>query len=236
MTGSVNCFGQPVGFPLDNWQPRPFPQSLSFQGRTCCLVPFDAGQHAAALYDAYAQAADGRDWTWMFAGPFASEADYLTLAQQMMQSRDPLHFTVIDGKNGKPVGTLALMRIVPEHGVMEVGHVAFSPLLQRTVMATEAHYLLMRYAFDDLGYRRYEWKCDSCNQPSRRAALRLGFQFEGTFRQAMVYKGRSRDTSWFSVIDSDWPRVKQGFERWLAEDNFTAEGAQREKLEIMRGG
>lgn len=236
MTGSVNCFGQPVGFPLDNWQSRPFPQPLSFQGRTCYLVPFDAGQHAAALYEAYAQAADGRDWTYMFTGPFASEVDYLTLAQQMMQSRDPLHFTVIDGKNRKPVGTLALMRIVPEHGVMEVGHVAFSPLLQRTVMATEAHYLLMRYAFDVLGYRRYEWKCDSCNQPSRRAALRLGFQFEGIFRQAAVYKGRSRDTSWFSVIDSDWPQVKQGFERWLAEDNFTAEGAQREKLEIMRGG
>lgn len=236
MTDSVNRFGQPVGSPLNGWQPRPLPQPLDFQGRTCRLAPFDAGQHAAALYEAYAQAADERDWTYMPAGPFASEADYLKYAEQMAQSRDPLHFTVIDCRSDKPVGTLALMRIVPEHGVMEVGHVTFSPQLQRTVMATEAHYLLMRYAFEGLGYRRYEWKCDSCNQPSRRAAARLGFQFEGLFRQAIVYKGRNRDTCWFSVIDSDWPQVKQGFERWLAPENFTAEGQQRETLETLRGG
>lgn len=236
MTDRVNCFGQPVGSPLDNWHPRPSPQPLSFQGRTCRLEPFATDQHAEALYQAYAQAADGRDWTYMFAGPFDSEADYLKHAEQMAQSRDPLHFTVIDCRSEKPVGTLALMRIVPEHGVMEVGHVAFSPQLQRTVMATEAHYLLMRYAFDILGYRRYEWKCDSCNQPSRRAATRLGFQFEGTFRQAIVYKGRSRDTCWFSIIDSDWPQVKQGLERWLAADNFTAGGEQRKTLEQLRAG
>lgn len=236
MTDNVNRFGQPVGFPLTHWQPRPFPQPMNVQGRTCRLAPFNADQHAAALYEAYAQAADERDWTWMSVGPFHSEADYLQLAQQMAQSRDPLHFTVIDRRNEKPVGTLALMRIVPEHGVAEVGNVAFSPQLQRTVMATEAHYLLMRYVFDVLGYRRYEWKCDSCNQPSRRAATRLGFEFEGIFRQAMVYKGRNRDTCWFSVIDSEWPQVKQGFERWLAPDNFTAQGEQRERLENLRGG
>lgn len=236
MTGNTNRFGQPVGCAMDDWQPRPFPQPLRLQGRTCRLEPFDADAHAAALWRAYAQAADERDWTYLSVGPYPSEAAYLTQAQQMMQSRDPLHFTVIDEQHNAPVGTLALMRILPEHGVMEVGHVTFTPALQRTVMATEAHYLLMRYAFDTLGYRRYEWKCDSCNQPSRRAALRLGFQFEGIFRQAMVYKGRSRDTCWFSVIDGEWPQLKQGFERWLAPENFTENGEQREKLENMRAG
>ncbi|WP_174261934.1 GNAT family N-acetyltransferase, partial [Pantoea ananatis] len=143
-------------------------------------------------------------------------------------SRDPLHFSVVDRKTDRAVGTLSLMRIDAANGVMEVGFVTFSRLLRQTRMATEAHFLLMRYAFEQLGYRRYEWKCDSCNLPSRRAALRLGFQFEGDFRQARIYKGRTRDTSWFSIIDSEWPQVKAGFERWLAETNFTREGQQRE--------
>ncbi|WP_312664784.1 GNAT family protein [Pantoea sp. CTOTU49201] len=234
MSQHSNAYGQPVGFPLPDWQPRTWPGYEIFTGDYCRLEPLSAERHGRELYAAYALAADGRDWTYMFAEPFADEAAYVAYARKLENGRDPLHFAVIDPVSNRAVGSLALMRIDATNGSVEIGHVAFSPLLKQTRMATEAHYLLMRYAFEQLGYRRYEWKCDSCNQPSRNAALRLGFQFEGTFRQAIVYKGRSRDTCWFSIIDSDWPQVKQGFERWLAAENFTAEGAQREKLEALR--
>ena len=234
MSQHTNDYGQPVGFPLPDWQPRAWPSYETFTGDYCRLEPLSAERHGRELYAAYALAEDGRDWTYMFAEPFADEAAYITYARQLENGRDPMHFAVIEPVSNRAVGSLALMRIDATNGSVEIGHVAFSPLLKQTRMATEAHYLLMRYAFEQLGYRRYEWKCDSCNQPSRNAAQRLGFQFEGTFRQAIVYKGRSRDTCWFSIIDSDWPQVKQGFERWLAAENFTAEGTQREKLEALR--
>ena len=234
MSPTTNEYGQPVGQPLTDWQPRPLPQRETLAGRYCRLEPLSVAQHAAALFDAYRLAQDGRDWTYLFAGPFRDEADFLRYAQQMETSRDPLHFAVIDLERGRAVGTLALMRIAPEHGVIEVGHVAFSPLLKQTRQATEAHFLLMRYAFEQLGYRRYEWKCDSLNAPSRRAAARLGFQYEGEFRQAIVYRGRTRDTSWFSIIDSEWPQVKRGAERWLAAENFDADGRQRAALDALR--
>lgn len=233
MAHYTNQYGQPIGQPLD-WQERPFPQRESFVGQYCRLEPFSMANHADALFAAYSQAKDDRDWTYMAVGPFNTMQDWLKNAALMEGSRDPLHFTVIDLQTDKPVGSLALMRIEPRHGVVEVGHVAFSPLLKQTRMATEAHYLLMRYVFAQLGYRRYEWKCDSCNEPSRRAALRLGFSYEGEFRQAIGYKGRSRDTSWFSVIDGEWPQVKNAFERWLNRDNFGADGKQHEKLEALR--
>ena len=235
MSQPTNVYGQPIGFALPEWQPRAWPSFVTFHGAYCRLEPLSAERHARELYAAYAQAADGRDWTYMSAEPFTDEAAYVAYVRQIENGRDPMHFAVIDQHNNRAVGTLALMRIDATHGSVEVGHVAFSPLLKQTRMATEAHYLLMRYAFEQLGYRRFEWKCDSCNQPSRKAALRLGFQFEGTFRQAIVYKGRSRDTSWFSIIDGEWSQVKQGFEHWLAAENFTADGAQRERLEVLRG-
>ena len=141
---------------------------------------------------------------------------------------------MIDSRTGLPVGSLALMRIDPKNGVMEVGHVHFSPLLSRTPASTEAQWLLMRYAFETLGYRRYEWKCNSFNEPSRKAALRLGFQFEGRFRQALVIKGHNRDTDWFSIIDGEWPALNLAFQKWLAVDNFTADGKQRQSLETLR--
>jgi RimJ/RimL family protein N-acetyltransferase len=137
---------------------------------------------------------------------------------------------VVDQATGNAVGTLSLMRIDPAHGAIEVGNVTFSPLMKRTPVSTEAQYLLMKFVFDALGYRRYEWKCDALNAPSRQAALRLGFSFEGIFRQAVIYKGRSRDTAWFSIIDSEWPARRAAFERWLAADNFDASGQQRSKL------
>ncbi|WBG90513.1 GNAT family N-acetyltransferase [Pantoea piersonii] len=234
MSHTINEYGQPVGQPLPGWQPRPLPQRETLEGRYCRLEPLSLAQHSDDLFAAWALAQDGRDWTYLFAGPFNDRAEWLSYMQQMENSRDPLHFAVVDRESGRAVGTLALMRIVPEHGVIEVGHVAFSPPLKQTRQATEAHYLLMRYAFEQLGYRRYEWKCDSLNAPSRRAAARLGFQYEGEFRQAIVYRGRTRDTSWFSIIDGEWPQVKRGFERWLAVENFDAGQKQRERLETLR--
>ncbi|MNT06522.1 putative ribosomal N-acetyltransferase YdaF [compost metagenome] len=166
----------------------------------------------------------------MGVGPFADEAAYRAFAEAAQAGNDPLHHAIIDLETGRAIGTLALMRIDPANGVIEVGFVSFSRQLKRTRIATEAQFLLMRRAFDELGYRRYEWKCDSLNAPSRAAALRLGFQFEGIFRQATVYKGRSRDTAWFSIIDSEWPALRAAYERWLSPDNFDAEGNQRQGL------
>lgn len=154
--------------------------------------------------------------------------------EQVATLPDPIHFAVVDQRQGKAVGSLALMRIDATHGVVEVGHVHFSPLLSRTAMATEAHWLLMQYVFDTLGYRRYEWKCNSLNMPSGRAARRLGFQYEGRFRQALVSKGHNRDTDWFSVIDGEWPQLDNAMRQWLAADNFTADGQQRRTLESFR--
>ena len=153
-----------------------------------------------------------------------------------MPSEDPLFHAIVDAETGKAVGIAGYLRIDPGNGVIEVGHLHYSPRLQQTRAATEAMYLLMRRAFDELGYRRYEWKCDSLNAPSRAAALRLGFTFEGIFRKAIVYKGRSRDTAWFSIVDDEWPQVKAGFERWLDPANFDAAGRQRARLAELRGG
>ncbi|MFE4594113.1 GNAT family N-acetyltransferase [Streptomyces laurentii] len=147
---------------------------------------------------------------------------------------DPLQYAVVDGRTGTAVGTLALMRQDPSNGVVEVGSVAFSPLLKRTPISTEAQFLLMSYVFDELGYRCYEWKCDSLNAPSRKAALRLRFSFEGIFRQALVYKDRSRDAAWYSVIDSEWPHVGEALREWLSPDNFGADGVQKRSLSAVR--
>ena len=229
----LNQYQQPVGEALPDWRPRPFPQRLTFEGHFCRLEPLSV-DHAAALFQAHQQAPDNRSWTWLTREPEKNEAEYRHWVESNCALRDPIHFAVIDLCTGKPVGSLALMRIDSENGVMEVGHVHFSPLLSRTPMATEAQWLLMRYAFETLGYRRYEWKCDSLNAPSRRAALRLGFQFEGCFRQARVVKGRNRDTDWFSIIDSEWPAIDRALQNWLAIDNFNADGSQKRTLESWR--
>lgn len=234
MSTVTNRYNQPVGAVLPDWTPRPVPSPVTLEGQHCRLEPIDPDKHGPQLFAAYALAEDGRDWTYMMSEPFSDLDSYLQYTRTMCASRDPLHFAVIDKTTECAVGTLALMRIEPQHGVMEVGHVAFSPLLKQTVMSTEAHYLLMKLAFERLGYRRYEWKCDSLNAPSRSAALRLGFQFEGIFRQAIVYKGRTRDTAWFSIIDGEWPRVKQALEQWLQDDNFDGEGRQLRSLQALR--
>lgn len=229
----LNTWGQPVGDSLPDWQPRPAPQRRTLEGTYCRLVPLQQ-QHAPALYHAFSQSRDDSHWTWLPLEPPRDADDFTHQLAESAATDDPLHFTVIDNATHRPVGTLALMRIVPQHGVMEVGHVHFSALMQRSPLSTEAHWLLMQYAFNELGYRRYEWKCDSLNAPSRRAAQRLGFQFEGIFRQALVYKGRNRDTAWYSIIDSEWPRLDAALQHWLSPANFDEQGRQRQTLEALR--
>lgn len=228
-----NQYDQPIGPALDGWTTRPLPPRTPMVGRLCTVEPVDVGRHAADLHRAYSSAADGRDWTYLSVGPFATEADYVEYLSAAAASADPFHHAVIDHRTGKAIATLALMRMDPPNGVIEVGHVTYSPLIQRTVMGTEAQFLLMRRAFDELGYRRYEWKCDAFNAPSRRAALRYGFQFEGIFRQAVVTRGRSRDTAWFSIIDSEWQVLRPAYERWLAPANFDEQGRQRATLSSL---
>lgn len=230
---TFNQFGQPVGEALIDWQPRQPPSRVTLKGRYCYLEPLRV-EHADALFRAYHLAEGTRSWTWLLREPDATAADFSQWVASVSDLPDPMHFTVFDNQTHSPVGTLALMRIDPKNGVVEVGHVHFSPLLSRTPMSTEAQYLLMQYVFDTLGYRRYEWKCNSLNEPSRRAALRLGFQYEGRFRQALVIKGHNRDTDWFSIIDAEWPALAKAFENWLATDNFTADGTQRRSLESWR--
>ena len=230
MSDQQNEYQQPIGPPLPHWIARPLPPRSTMLGRYCRVEPVDVERHATDLFQAFSEAADGRDWTYLFVGPFrdcASYRDYLITATA---GSDPLHHAIIDLASGKAVGTAALMRIEPAHGVIEVGHITYSPRLQRTPAATEAMYLMMRRVFDELGYRRYEWKCDDKNLRSRAAAARYGFQFEGIFRQAIVYKGRSRDTAWYSIVADEWPVIRGKFEQWLSPVNFDAAGNQIERL------
>jgi RimJ/RimL family protein N-acetyltransferase len=223
----TNDTGQPIGAPLPGWTARPRPPRTPLSGRFCRVEPVDVDRHAA---DLFAANTDPSSWTYLFYGPFVDFDTYRQWLAEVAALEDPLFYAIVDNASRVAVGVAAYMRIDPPNGVIEVGHLNFSPALQRTPAATEAMYLMMRRAFDELGYRRYEWKCDSLNAPSRRAAERLGFSYEGTFRQAIVYKNRSRDTTWYSIVDSEWPARKSAFEGWLAPDNFDAKGHQRHPL------
>ena len=220
----VNDFGQPVGAPVSGSFPRPRPGRSPKAGAHVRLDPLTT-DHAEALHRAFAEDTEGRGWTYLPRGPFADLQDAQGWAAQAQASEDPLYFAIC-APDGEPLGFCSYLRIDAQNGAIEVGFIHMSPRLQRTPAATEAMCLMMAHAFDDLGYRRYEWKCDALNMPSRRAAQRLGFSYEGTFRQATVVKGRNRDTAWFSVIDSEWPAQKARFERWLDPSNFDASGAQ----------
>jgi RimJ/RimL family protein N-acetyltransferase len=225
----VNPLGQPIGPALPEWSPPAHPLHAVLQGRYCRIEPLRAMHHAADLHAANSLDREGRMWTYLFNGPFATLAEYTEWIEARENSLDPLFFAVVDGASGKATGIASYLRIDTTHGVIEVGHLAFSPLLQRTRAATEAMYLMMKQPFE-LGYRRYEWKCDALNAQSRRAAERLGFTFEGIFRQAVVYKGRSRDTAWYSVLDSEWPAREATFVAWLEPANFDPDGRQRRPL------
>lgn len=226
----VNQYGQPIGPEVVGWTPRPLPPRTPMVGRHARIEPLDVARHANDLFAAFDSAADGRDWTYMFTGPYATLDEYVAWATTAAASTDPMHHAIIDLATGKAVGTASYLRIDPTHGVIEIGNIAYSPVLQRSPLATEAMYLMMRRVFDELGYRRYEWKCDHLNARSRAAALRYGYSFEGIFRQAVMYKGRSRDTAWFSIIDSEWPTLRAAYERWLDPANFDETGQQRERL------
>ncbi len=230
MSQQVTPLGQPVGSPVANWTARPKPPRAPIEGRFCRIEMLDPAKHATDLFAGNRVDADGRNWTYLAYGPFERFDDYRAWLDSIAVSDDPLFHTIVDKASGKAIGIASLMRIDPANGVIEVGHINYSPLLQRKPHATEAMYLLMARVFDELGYRRYEWKCDSCNGPSKAAAVRYGFTYEGLFRQAIVYKGRNRDTSWYSITDKEWPAVKRGFEAWLAPGNFDAKGEQKQKL------
>ncbi len=232
MNPHLNALGQPIGFPIPDWSPPPHPPREPMHGRFCRFEPLSAERHADQLFAANSLDTDGRMWTYLFAEPMERLEDYREWVQEKSSTTDPFFFAIVDLARESAVGVAAYMRIVPEHGCIEVGHVGFSPLLQRTTAATEAMFLMMKTAFS-LGYRRYEWKCDSLNEGSRAAALRLGFTFEGVFRQAIVTKGRNRDTAWFSITDAEWPLIEPAFETWLSPENFDAEGVQQASLSSL---
>ena len=227
----LNAFGQNVGEPLAGWTARSAPPRSAIAGRFCRIEPLDAKRHAPDLHDAFKDAPPA-SWTYLpdYMGPFETRAKLEAWLKIAAASNDPLWHAIIDARSGRAVGIACYLRIDMNSGVIEVGGLLYSPALQKTAAATEAMYLMMRRAFDELGYRRYEWKCDRLNAPSRAAALRLGFTFEGTFRQHMVYRGRTRDSDWFSITDGEWPALKARFEAWLKPSNFDSEGQQKKGL------
>jgi RimJ/RimL family protein N-acetyltransferase len=222
--------GQPVGLPVERATPAPRPGPVTLKGRYGRIAKLRP-EHAGDLWRVF----EGHDQLWTYIGangPFANAADFTSYIAMRAAADDPYAYAIIDPAD-RPVGLFTLLRIVPEMRVIEVGHVLYSPALQRTPLGTEAQYLLARYVFEELGYRRYEWKCDALNAASRRAALRYGFVYEGIFRQYMIVKGRNRDNAWYSMIDSEWPERRKSFERWLAPENFDKDGRQKISLAAL---
>lgn len=233
MSENKNEFGQPIGELVPSWVSRPAPPRTPMEGRYCRLEPLNASEHAVALHQEYAAFPDQSAWTYLPYGPFSSASEYGEWVESMQGSDDLIPFAILRASDSRPVGVASYLRVNPEQGSIEVGHLSYAPALQRTVAATEAMYLMMRRALEELGYRRYEWKCDSRNAPSRRAAERLGFVYEGTFRNAMVVKGHNRDTAWFSITDAEWPRVRLALERWLDPANFDGAGRQLQPVQTL---
>ena len=223
---------QPLGELLTDWRVPPYPSGQPLQGCFARLEPLRAELHAASLHAANSRDVDGRNWTYLPYGPFDSLDAYRSWMESFCAGRDPQFYAIIEQSSGLARGVASYLRITPASGCIEVGHLHFSPPLQRTPAASEAVILLMKHAFE-LGYRRFEWKCDALNAPSCAAALRLGFSFEGIFRQAAVVKGRNRDTAWFAVIDRDWPALATAFARWLDPANFDPAGQQRLALSSL---
>ena len=229
----TNDLGPPIGVPVEGWTPRPRPPLTAMTGRFSRVEPLDPERHAEELFAAHSRDREGRMWTYLPWGPYAAFEDYLAALKTGLQREDFITYAVIDVASGRSAGVASYLNINSAAGSIEVGAIAYSPALQRTPAATEAMYLMMRRVFDELGYRRYEWKCNALNAPSRAAAARYGFRYEGLFRQADVVKGRNRDTAWFSIIDSEWPAIKAAFEHWLDRGNFDAEGRQRVSLSSL---
>ncbi len=223
---------RPVGFPVPNWTPPRAPKNDILDGAFVRLEPLNAERHAALLYRAYQS--DDRVWDYLPYGPFHSAAQYHRWVREAVSSEDPFFYAIYSKAQKTYTGVASYLRIAPDAGSIEVGNINFAPCMQGTPAATEAMYLMMQWAFD-VGYRRYEWKCDALNAPSRRAAQRLGLSYEGVFRQALVYKGRNRDTAWFAAIDQEWGALKSAFDVWLSAQNFDANGRQKERLSDLTG-
>ena len=226
-TSSTSGLGREV-----DWTPRAAPDGRPLVGRWCRVVPLGE-EHVPSLYAEVCAPGTEDDWAYLATGPYAEVDDFAAMCRAATTEPQRLSMAVLDA-DGRPVGMASYLRIQPEHGSIEVGSILHGPSLQRTTAATEAMYLLMSHAFDDLGYRRLEWKCNALNARSCRAAERLGFTFEGIFRQHMIVKGGNRDTAWYSILDREWPAVNAGFEAWLAEENFDTEGRQRRALGELR--
>jgi RimJ/RimL family protein N-acetyltransferase len=204
------------------------------EGRFVQLTRLDPAAHGDALWEGAGGEQHAALWRYLFDGPFAERAAFDATVAQKAASQDPLFYAILDRTSGRAIGWASFMRIEPRHRVIEVGNILFTPALQRKPGATEAMYLMARNVFEDMGYRRYEWKCHSRKEPSRRAATRLGFTFEGIFRQHMILKGENRDTAWYSMLDSEWPSRKAAFEKWLAPSNFDEGGRQIQSLAELR--
>ena len=216
--------------PLVDPRPAKRPERVTLPGRAVTLVPLDAEAHADSLFHKANGCERDRVWTYLFDGPYADPQVFKASLAAKAQSEDPRFFAIIDNASGEAVGYQTFLRIEPAHRVIEVGNILYTPAMQRTIGATEAQYLFAAHVFDNLGYRRYEWKCNNLNAPSKRAALRYGFSFEGVFRQHMIVKGRNRDTAWFAMLDSEWSRRREAFERWLDPGNFDTAGRQKVSL------
>jgi len=229
-----NKHGQPIGFPVTDWVAATVPSHEQMEGLYTRVAGVVDTSACESLFNAYLNDTKGLNWTYLPYGPFIKLSDFNTWFEQTCFGDDPLFHVVYDKSSHNAVGLASLMRIKPIAGSIEVGHIHFSPLMQRSKMATEAMYLMMKRVFDELGYRRYEWKCDALNEPSKRAAQRFGFTYEGTFRQALIYRQRNRDTAWFSITDKEWPVIKAGFEAWLQPGNFDSKGKQFESLVELR--
>jgi RimJ/RimL family protein N-acetyltransferase len=220
-----------VGPPVEPLPSGRSPERASLAGAHVRLEPVDVAAHAASLYRlSHARPEDAVLWAYLAYGPFPDQGTFQNWLSERARSSDPLFFAIVDLTSGAASGMASYLNIVPANGCIEIGHIWFAPPLQKTKAATQAIFLMIRHAFDDLACRRVEWKCDSLNEASKRAARRFGFSYEGTFRQHMVIKGRNRDTAWFAMLDHEWPAVRTGFERWLSPSNFDADGRQRTSL------
>lgn len=230
MGENTNSLGQLIGKVVPDWKGCDLPSRKTMQGQYCRIEPISMDAHASDLFFAFCQDTENRNWTYLPYGPFKMEAEFRIWMESACFGDDPLFYAIIDGQTDKAVGVASYLRIDNGNGVIEVGNINYSPLLQRTRAATEAMYLMMNRVLSELGYRRYEWKCDALNAPSRKAAERLGFSYDGLFQQAVVYKGRNRDTAWFSILDGSWPKLQLAYSEWLDAGNFDGAGQQRTGL------